>query len=657
MTALVFLSYLGLAGLFLARLIPVWSTHIVGGGEDTRLFLWNAWWIREALQAGHNPFFTPLLFHPFGTSLMTHDMPLWYGLITTLLQTKLSLIAAINTTFVITWALGGFCTYLLAREVSGSRSAAFVAGAAVLSGSYMTARAFENWGQFNLFGIPLFLWLYLRARRFGSSAAYALAGFALAATAACHLYFLIYSALIWMVVVAYDRWPLHIRVGWSWKGWSASSLLWGTLASLAAALVARIHQHPGDIDVGHLHIGMQSPANACLAMWLFLAVWVWTGLFFDRSVGAKPGRSASLTRLKGECLLAAVAVLALTPLIVGTLLAIRSGDYPRQSILWKTHLPGADLLAPFMPSASHRLWGERVTGWYQSHNLEPREEASSIGWVTLAALAFSRLWRVRLRWLLLAISATVLALGVYLNVAGHNLWLPLPFYFLRLMPLLGNVRVPERWMAVGCVAWGVVLAQALTLIAQKKQWRLRPVCAIALLLVLLENWPQLPVCALPPVDAAVLALKGATSRGVLMLPFYAGDSSIGTGDAVPRDGVYFPWDLLLWQMTHGKPITGGYIGRVSRRIIKNYQSDPFVAELIALEEHRDTSRGAISDGCAAACRLQVDHVLVAKGMVDPAVWHFVAQRLPLKEIASGDLTELYEIQCPGPCPSGRLREP
>ena len=91
------LSYFStLTSLFLWRLLSLWGTTIPGGLEDTRLFLWNAWWFHYALNVLHtNPFTTSMLFHPFGASLISHDFPLWMSLITHAGQALgLSMIAA-----------------------------------------------------------------------------------------------------------------------------------------------------------------------------------------------------------------------------------------------------------------------------------------------------------------------------------------------------------------------------------------------------------------------------------------------------------------------------------------------------------------------------------------------------------------------------------
>ena len=144
------------------------------------------------------------------------------------------------------------------------------------------------------------------------------------------------------------------------------------------------------------------------------------------------------------------------------------------------------------------------------------------------------------QWLALAIGVTILAMGTHVRVADVNLWCPLPFFVFRLIPVLGNVRVPERWMAVGAIAWSTVLALALVKLAQTRGvGRLRKAAAIATALVLFENWPAIPFISPLPPSTVYEQLRQLPAGAVLPLPLYMGDSSIGVGDAVQYGATRF----------------------------------------------------------------------------------------------------------------------
>ena len=70
-----------LAATAFAALAIVWTwplpahltTHVLGAGfSDNANFLWNFWWMREALGSSERFFSTPYLFAPFGTDLTLH---------------------------------------------------------------------------------------------------------------------------------------------------------------------------------------------------------------------------------------------------------------------------------------------------------------------------------------------------------------------------------------------------------------------------------------------------------------------------------------------------------------------------------------------------------------------------------------------------------
>lgn len=637
--------YAAVAAIALRKLWPVWDTHIPGGSQDTRLFLWNAWWVRYALDVLHtSPFFTPHLFHPFGVSLVTHDFPVWNGGITYALGKAVSFLPAVNLTFALTWVLGGFCTYLLARQVSGEEAPARVAGLYVMTHSYTLARGVQNWGQFNLFGIPLFFWLLVRARRSGLLRDAVWAGFALAFTAACHYYYLVFCALVWLAVVALDTQPWRVSAEPRSRGRHSGFFFAAVpFACVAAWIVAA---EPGRLDWHGVRISLTSPANALLAMWLLLLAWVASGW---RVIWRKA--DFSVDRASGRRLHAALAGAALgglVPLLIGAAKTFIAGDYPSQSILWKTHPLGANLLSFVMPNAVHASWGPAVSRWFTDRGLEPQDQAAGLGWTFLAVVLLSGVRRDRgtaRRWLWLGGGFSLMAMGAYLHVAQWNTWLPLPFFFAKLLPIIGNARIPERWMAVAAVAFAVVLALGLVRLARERRWTLNRWCLLAGALILFENWPGWAIRELPGDTAVYAALRQTRSSGVLALPFYAGDSSIGAGNALGGE-FPFPWHQLWAQTFHETPITGGYIGRIPRRLIRAYQADPFFATLIRLEEGtlKQTPPLPPDQACITAREFRFDHLLLFRDQTPPAALAFTLASFPWTKTGETGQILLYQLQ-------------
>ena len=644
MTILIFLFYSAFSIIFLRHFIPVWSTAIPGGLEDTRLFLWNAWWFRYAIHTLHtSPYFTKFLFYPFGSSLAAHDYPLWTNVITWAGQSAgLNVIASSNTWFLLTWVLNAFFAYLLVWEVVRVRAPAVVAGLYVMTNSFLLARAMQNWGYWNLFGLALFLWLWMRAGRTKQTRDYVTAGAALAFTAACQYYYLIFGGVIWFVGVLADVVPYRMTCT---RGTVKHGFL--ILATIAAALSGWIiFMQPAPLVISRVVIGLDTPSNTLLVMWICLIGWIVSHFRFHL-IRKENSLAATLVRerLMKEGALIITALVGLTPLIWETIKMSFGGGYPRQSILWKTHLLGANLLAVFLPNPIHAVWGPAVSQWFWNRGLNPQEEAARIGWVCLAVVLASRIWKVPepkpRRWLILAVGSTIMALGVYLHWAQWNTWMPLPFYVWRLIPILNNVRVPERWMAVGSLAWGVVLALALCRLAWKKNWNLTALCAVVGALILIENWPGIPVAPPPPDSAVYEKLRSLPPGAVLPLPLALRDSGIVAGDSG------MPWVYLGAQVYHQHPILGGCIGRISRNLIKAYKADPYVNELLTLEEGKPPTGVKIgkAEACQAMKNFDVTYALRYTDALSTTTTHFIDQTLPMKAIQKDSRIELDWIVC------------
>jgi hypothetical protein len=104
------------------------SSHLAGSGDDMWLFQWNNWWLRKALLEGLDPYFTPFLFHPRGVSLVYHNFSWLNTGIWLVLEPVVGAVAAYNVTFLLTFVISGYGTYVLVFYLTRSRAAAFVAG-------------------------------------------------------------------------------------------------------------------------------------------------------------------------------------------------------------------------------------------------------------------------------------------------------------------------------------------------------------------------------------------------------------------------------------------------------------------------------------------------------------------------------------------------
>ncbi len=113
---LVLLAYLLLTLVMTWPLAANFTTAIPGDGFDGWQNYWNLWWVKVALvERGQTPFVTDLLYHPTGVDLYFHTLNPFNGLVTLPIQLASGLIVAYNSVVLISWVLGGYGVYLLAR--------------------------------------------------------------------------------------------------------------------------------------------------------------------------------------------------------------------------------------------------------------------------------------------------------------------------------------------------------------------------------------------------------------------------------------------------------------------------------------------------------------------------------------------------------------
>ena len=127
--ALVLLAYGFLSVVMTWPLAARLATHVpAGDGGDVWVHQWTLWWLKRCVTQGLDPFHTDLLFYPDGVSLTSHNIA-WVNFALWLpLQALLGNYAAYGLMYIGLLALNGFAMYLLAREWTGSPTAAFVGG-------------------------------------------------------------------------------------------------------------------------------------------------------------------------------------------------------------------------------------------------------------------------------------------------------------------------------------------------------------------------------------------------------------------------------------------------------------------------------------------------------------------------------------------------
>lgn len=162
-----FLAYCVVAIIATYPLITQLSAGLVGGhgkmSNDRMQNIWNLWWVKEALTVRFtNPYASDMLMFPKGVSLYLHTLTFPLGVLSIPVQWFFDMLATYNIMIMLTVVLAGYCTFVLARKVTGNTAAAFVAG-------MIMATSPLRLGDIRLglmpmltdFGVPLALWAVL----------------------------------------------------------------------------------------------------------------------------------------------------------------------------------------------------------------------------------------------------------------------------------------------------------------------------------------------------------------------------------------------------------------------------------------------------------------------------------------------------------------
>jgi hypothetical protein len=163
----VFLAYCFVAIIATYPLISQLSSGLVGGhgkmSNDRMQNIWNLWWVKEALTVRFtNPYTSDMLMYPKGVSLYLHTLTFPLGVLSIPVQWFFDMLATYNIMIMLTVVLAGYCTFVLARKVTGNTAAAFVAGIIMLTSPLRLGDIrLGLMPMLSDFGVPLTLWAVL----------------------------------------------------------------------------------------------------------------------------------------------------------------------------------------------------------------------------------------------------------------------------------------------------------------------------------------------------------------------------------------------------------------------------------------------------------------------------------------------------------------
>lgn len=198
----VFLGYLALTLIMTWPLLTHLGSQIAGAGTDVWIHQWTFWWIKQAILNGLNPFYTTLLYYPYGVSLTSHNIA-WFNIALWLpLQALLGSVTAYNLVFILVITLNGFVFYLFAKAETADFQAAIIGGIIVGFWPY-TLSHFDHPNMMVTFWVPLTMLFILRTFRDGRLRDAIFSGISLAMIGITRWQLLVMSAPILLAYVLY----------------------------------------------------------------------------------------------------------------------------------------------------------------------------------------------------------------------------------------------------------------------------------------------------------------------------------------------------------------------------------------------------------------------------------------------------------------------
>ncbi len=272
------------------------KTHVIGGGGDSRIFLWNLWWTRKALlDPSLSLFFTDYLHYPAGTSLAFHTLSLFNGILGIPLQAMFGLLGAYNVLILLGFVLAAWGMYLLVYSLTEHRAASVLAGIAFGFSPFHVAHSMVDLNVASIQFIPFTLYFLIRWRKGGAWKNAALAGFFLGLTGLCHLYYLLYLggilgvlAVVWMLPAFAQKSRRRTVVGFATVGVIAACVVGPVLVPMVRTVAVDVSViNPGRQEAYSadlLAYVLPSPYQPLLRQWLLPHYVALPGNLFENTV-------------------------------------------------------------------------------------------------------------------------------------------------------------------------------------------------------------------------------------------------------------------------------------------------------------------------------------------------------------------------------------
>lgn len=602
--------------------------------DDNAMFLWDFWWMRQALADGIGGFFhTPYLFHPSGVSLVLHTHAALPAFVGATLLGRLPLIAALNVTVLASCALNAFTAYLLAYRASRSAGAALIGGLFLAASPMLVNHLSGHFNFYSAWSLGLYAWCLLAALE-QPGWRVVLAGASLAAVAFTDYYYFVYAAVFTVCVLASRGLDPRVRATSSWMAQTAIDRWLLAVAGVCAGLAVVVALTGGGVvTLGPIRLSLRTATNVRAIVTACLLCWVWRRRR-PTLTGALTGTMAR--DLRTLSVLALVCGVLISPLLLAASHLWQAGEYVSQTYYWRSAPAGVDLGTLMMGNPFNAFWGPAIMRVYAALGIYGFDGPLWLGVAPLVLLLTSAGWSGRPEarlWVLIVAVFVLWAIGPFLSVFGVASGLPMPQTVLRLIPVVSNARIPAH--AVVFVGYGMAVLLAMA-VASAPRLRTATGLAVISMLIAVDFWAA-PIPTFRFERPAIYEqLRTLPPGAVLEIP-------LGVRDGFGERG-RFDATTMFYQSIHGKPMVGGYIARLPPSVAERYRSSPVLNALLELSAGQPAvpapdpleARNALSaDG--------VRYIMVDTRLATPAV-RAVVESTAGQPIARDGVRLLYRIE-------------
>jgi len=128
----------------LGSALPFDAGFVPPAGSDTHIWVWDFWWVKEALTSGQSPFHSDAIFPPRGAGLGLHTHAILYGFLALPLTAAFGAVFSVGVAILVLFATAFAAMWALARALGASRPAAGIAAFGWAFAPYFLQKGLEH---------------------------------------------------------------------------------------------------------------------------------------------------------------------------------------------------------------------------------------------------------------------------------------------------------------------------------------------------------------------------------------------------------------------------------------------------------------------------------------------------------------------------------